>query len=179
MRRKQRQLNNQTDDIGASWRRELPGRDLTILLLAIFIMRMGRMVDDTYDRICRAKFGISGADMRVLFALRRAGKPYALRPTDLYRALVVTSGAITKQVDRLSKLGLVERTAASETGGTVVRLTTKGFKSVTIALELVMSDSVIAMALSDLSSAEKSSAYALCEHMLLHLDKSRKVKGSA
>ena len=56
----------------------------------------------------------SGADMRVLFALRRAGKPYAWRPTDLFRAHLVTSGAITKQVGRLTSLGFVERT--DETG---------------------------------------------------------------
>src|SRR5690606_34252964 len=92
-------------DIAESWRRERPDLDLQDFLLAIFAMRLGRKVDDKYDRMCRERWKISGADMRVLFALRRAGKPYARRPTDLFRALLVTSGAITKQVDRLIDLG--------------------------------------------------------------------------
>jgi DNA-binding MarR family transcriptional regulator len=166
-----------TDDIAESWKRELPDRDLTGFLLAIYIMRMGRMVDDTYDRMCRAKFGISGADMRVLFALRRAGKPYERRSTDLYRALLVTSGAISKQVDRLSKLGLVERTAGSDDSGAVVRMTAKGLKNVKIAFEALTSDSIVATAITSLSAAQKKSAYELCKHMLLILERNKDAMG--
>jgi hypothetical protein len=96
-------------DIIESWKRERPDLDLSDFLLAIYVMRLGRVVDDVYDRMSRKRLGISGADMRVLFALRRAGKPCARRPTDLFRALLVTSGAMTKQVDRLSDFGFVER----------------------------------------------------------------------
>jgi DNA-binding MarR family transcriptional regulator len=160
---------SQIDDIAASWKREVPDRDLTGFLLAVYIMRMGRMVDDTFDRMCRQTFDISGADMRVLFALRRAGRPYERRSTDLYRALLVTSGAISKQVDRLSDRGLVERSIGADDSGAVVRLTAKGLKNVKIAFELLMGDSIIATTIAGLSPAQKKSAYALCEHMLRNL----------
>ena len=54
---------------------ELPDIDPTQLLAQIYIMRLGRMLDSAYDRLCREETGMSGADMRVLFALRRAGAP--------------------------------------------------------------------------------------------------------
>jgi DNA-binding MarR family transcriptional regulator len=49
--------------------------------------------------------------MRVLLALRRSAPAYALNPTALYQELMITSGAVSKQVDRLVALGLVERVA--------------------------------------------------------------------
>ena len=114
-------------EIETSWRRERPDLELSNFLLAIYLTRLGRIVDDAADRLFGKRFGISGADMRVLFALRRAGKPFMRRPTDLFRALRVTSGAITKQVDRLSKKGLVERISReNQLGG--VQLTAKGLK---------------------------------------------------
>src|SRR5580692_5720701 len=130
------------EDVVESWRRERPDLDLGDFLLAILVMRLGRQVDDKYDRLCRERFGISGADMRVLFALRRAGKPFMRRPTDLFRALLVTSGAITKQVDRLSKKGLVERISReNQLGG--VQLTAKGLKMADAATDLIAKQSII------------------------------------
>jgi DNA-binding MarR family transcriptional regulator len=157
-------------DIAATWKLERPDLDLSGFLLAVYVMRLGRVVDDAYDRMCRRQFGISGADMRVLFALRRAGKPFARRATDLYRALLVTSGAITKQVDRLSALGLVERGPTSPDSGTLVRLTTKGLRAANGAFDSLTRDSVIAQAMNALSAKQRSAGYALCEHLLLELE---------
>ena len=132
-------------DVVASWERERPDLDLSNFLLAICVMRLGRVVDDAYDRLCWARYGVSGADMRVLFALRRAGKPYARRPTDLFKALLVTSGAITKQVDRLRKLGFVDRIDdPSYSGGALIALTAKGLKATNAATELLAEGSPIA-----------------------------------
>lgn len=160
-------LLSHADDIADSWTRELPDKDLTGFLLIIYIIRMGRMLDDTFDRQCRKKYGISSADMRVLFALRRAGSPYARRATDLYRALLVTSGAMSKQVDRLSKRGLVERTVET---GAVVRLTAKGLKDVKSAVNDLTHDSSIAKAINSLNPAQMKAGYAVCQHVLQHLE---------
>src|SRR5258706_12624076 len=66
--------------------------------------------------------------MRVLFALRRGGPPYVKRPTDLFKALLVTSGAMTKKVDRLATLGMVERVQdPGHLGGFLFSLAKKGF----------------------------------------------------
>jgi DNA-binding MarR family transcriptional regulator len=71
--------------------------------------------------------GLQTGELYVLLALRRSGKPYELRPTDLFRALLVTSGAMTKRVARLQQGGLVLRVSANDDRRSeLVRLTAKG-----------------------------------------------------
>ena len=83
-------------EITREWERERPDLDLRDFLLAIYLRRLGRLIENEYNRMCQARFGMSAWDMRVLLALRRGGPPYAMRPTDLFEALLVTSGAVTK-----------------------------------------------------------------------------------
>ena len=117
------------DHVAASWRRELPAPSTDTMLLSIGLIRLGRMIEALHDRMLRNEFDVSGAEMRVVLALRRAGRPYALRPTDLFRALLLSSGAITKQVDRLIIKGLVERLPDPlHGGGFLVQLTGRGVK---------------------------------------------------
>jgi DNA-binding MarR family transcriptional regulator len=71
--------------------------------------------------------GIQPGWTDLLAALRRAGRPYELSPTDLMRATMLTSGGITKRLDRLSEADLVQRRPdPSNRRGTLVRLTRKG-----------------------------------------------------
>src|SRR5260370_36408236 len=95
--------------ITVQWQRERGDLDLSNFLLAIYLMRLGSVIERDFDGLCQQRYRISGSDMRVLFALRRGGPPYVKRPTDLFKALLVTSGAMTKKVDRLATLGMVER----------------------------------------------------------------------
>ena len=158
-------------DISDSWKRERPDLDSSDFLLAIYAMRLGRVLDDAYDRMCRKQFGISGADMRVVFALRRAGRPYARRPTDLYRALLVTSGAITKQVDRLFKLGFVQRLDdPSHAAGSLIQLTAKGLKVANAAADTLASNSPLAPGTRGLSTAERAAGRRFIEEVLLALE---------
>lgn len=158
-------------DIIATWTRERPDLDLSNYILAMFVMRLGRVVDDVYDRFCRKRFGISGADMRVLFALRRAGKPFVRRPTDLFRALLVTSGAITKQVDRLSRLGFVERLDdPTNSAGVLIALTAKGLKAANAATDHLAKNSPIAPALANFKSTERETVRRLVQQMLQDLE---------
>lgn len=63
----------------------------------------------------------------VLASLRRVGAPYRRSPTELYRALMRTSGGMTHLVDRLEREGLVERVAnPDDRRGLLVGLTRKG-----------------------------------------------------
>ena len=166
-----RQGSSPIEDVVASWERERPDLDLSNFLLAICVMRLGRVVDDAYDRMCRKRYGISGADMRVLFALRRAGRPYARRPTDLFRALLVTSGAITKQVDRLSNLGFVDRIVdPSYSGGALIALTAKGLKAANSATEALTDSSPIMAGMRKMSAAERATIRRSIQQMLEGLE---------
>src|SRR5205809_227168 len=96
------------DEITAEWRRERPDLDLDKLLLAIYLQRLGILISSDFERFCQVQFKMRASDLRVLLALRRGGAQHSRRPTDLFRALLVTSGAVTKQVDRLEKRRLVK-----------------------------------------------------------------------
>jgi DNA-binding MarR family transcriptional regulator len=74
-----------------------------------------------------ASFGLQRGEFDVLATLRRSGAPYALTPTALYEATMVTSGAMTARLDRLEKAGLIARAPhPADRRGVLVRLTGKG-----------------------------------------------------
>ena len=142
--------------IAMQWRTERGDLDLDNFLLAIYFMRLGTLVDRAYDQHCQKEYGIGGGDMRVLLALRRSGPPYVKRPTDLFRALLVTSGAITKKVDRLVTAGYAERLPdPTHGGGFLVHLTKKGLQVVESAIDHLADHSVLAPAMKQFSSDER------------------------
>lgn len=74
-----------------------------------------------------ARFGLQSGEFDVLATLRRSGAPYALTPTVLYEATMVTSGAITNRLDRLESAGLISRVPhPTDRRGMLVQLTEKG-----------------------------------------------------
>ena len=89
-------------DIATSWANERPDLDPLDYLLHIYLIRIGRIVERAADRRSKTMFGISTAELRVLLALRRAGGNYSRRPTELFRALLVSSGAIDRKSTRLN-----------------------------------------------------------------------------
>jgi DNA-binding MarR family transcriptional regulator len=160
--------------ITREWKTERPDLDLSDFLFQIYVMRLGRMVDQAYDRMCRARFGISGSDMRVLLALRRSGPPYAKRPTELFRALLVTSGAMSKQVDRLERLKLVERRAESEDGRRPqIRLTRRGLSVVDAAVNAIARRAVVSPAMKRFTQRERKAVSQFCLQILEHLERDK------
>jgi DNA-binding MarR family transcriptional regulator len=72
----------------------------------------------------------------VLAALRRAGPPHCLSPTDLYNSLLVSSGAMTNRLRRLEAAGLVKRVSDPGDGRSLlVALTSKGHKMIDEAVD--------------------------------------------
>jgi DNA-binding MarR family transcriptional regulator len=71
--------------------------------------------------------GLGDGDFDVLATLRRSGAPYELTPGELGASTMVTSGAVTKRVDRLERAGLVERRVDdADARGRRIRLTEPG-----------------------------------------------------
>jgi len=74
-----------------------------------------------------APLGLTWESFSLLVALRRSGPPYALRPTDIYRESLLTSGAITNRIDQVEKKGWVKRhDSPNDRRGVIVRLTPAG-----------------------------------------------------
>jgi DNA-binding MarR family transcriptional regulator len=88
-----------------------------------------------------AEFGLGEGEFDVLATLRRSGAPYALTPTDLAASTMVTSGAISKRVDRCERRGWVTRSAHEHDGrGRVVELTGAGRDLIDRAFEAHMAN---------------------------------------
>ena len=110
------------------WAVERPDLDVTPMGI---IGRLHRLADklDAELRPVFATAGLGEGGFDVLATLRRSGAPYELTPGELAATTMVSSGAITKQVDRLSKAGLVTReVCADDARSRRVRLTPGGLK---------------------------------------------------
>jgi DNA-binding MarR family transcriptional regulator len=106
----------------------------------------------------------------VLFALRRSGSPYALTPTELLKALWVTSGGVSKRIDKLVARGLVVREPDLRDGrGVVVRLTASGLQ----VADAMYNDfnAVEGELLAGLSADERQTLSTLLHKLLLSLER--------
>src|SRR5438093_9655048 len=88
------------DEIVAQWRRERPDLDVAALELFGRIFRTANLADAALAEM------LAGHRLRpgwfdLLAALRRAGPAYELNPTQLMRATLLSSGGMTKRLDRL------------------------------------------------------------------------------
>lgn len=90
------------------------------------LMRLARHVEAARDEFL-ASFGLSVADFDVLATLRRRGQPSGVKPKDLLASVMITSGGMTKRLDRLEVAGLVERHPDPEDRrGVLIRLSPAG-----------------------------------------------------
>src|SRR6266498_5849406 len=117
---------DQVDVVLAEWKKEQPRLDTSPVAVVARVGRacalLDRGLNDNF-----ARFGLNRTMWDVLAALRRVGAPYRRSPTELYRALMRTSGGMTHLVDRLEHDGLVERIAdPDDRRGMLVGLTRKG-----------------------------------------------------
>jgi len=108
------------------WGAERPELDVSPLLVIGRIHRIALALTPELVEVY-ARHGLGEGDFDVLATLRRQGAPYALTPGELSERTMVTSGAVTKRVDRLASKGLVERRASTTDGRSrTVVLTTEG-----------------------------------------------------
>jgi DNA-binding MarR family transcriptional regulator len=123
------------DRILAEWRRERPDLDTAPMGLIGRLQRAAELADRALSR------QLVGRDLRpgwfdLLATLRRAGKPYELNPTQLMGATMLSSGGMTKRLDRLAEAGLVERRPdPSDRRGVLVGLTPRGKAIIDKAVE--------------------------------------------
>jgi DNA-binding MarR family transcriptional regulator len=123
------------DRIGEQWRRERPDLDVGALELVGRLLRVAELADATLTTGL-AGFGLAPGWFDLMAALRRSGAPFELSPTELMGATMLTSGGITKRLDRLAESGLVERRPdPDDRRGTRVRLTPRGKRAIDRALK--------------------------------------------
>lgn len=150
---------DRVDEIVAQWAAERPDLDSGPLHVVGRISRLSDVIDDQLRPVFAA-FGLGDGDFDVLATLRRNGPPFELTPTELAARTMVTSGAVSKRVDRLAGAGLVERRVSdADARGRHVRLTDRGRALIDEAYPVHLRNE--ARLLAGLSAAERDQLAAL------------------
>ena len=110
----------------AQWERERPDLDVTPQAVIARLHRLALRLTDELIEVY-AQHGLGEGEFDVLATLRRQGAPYALTPKELGEQTMVSSGAVTKRVDRCLAHGWVSRGRRDEDGrGRRIALTESG-----------------------------------------------------
>ena len=158
------------DAIVGQWRRERPDLDLAPLGVMGRLLRTAHLADAALAEGLIA-YALQPGWFDLMAALRRAGAPYELNPTELARATMISSGGMTKRLDRLVDVGLVERRAdPDDRRGTLVRLTPRGVATIDDALEAHVANED--RVLRSLRPAERRTLDGLLRHLLEDLERS-------
>lgn len=139
----------------AQWGEQRPDLDVSPMGLIGRLHRLGARLDEELRPVF-AEVGLGDGDFDVLAAMRRTGPTYQLTPSELAATTMVTSGAITKRLDRLERAGLVTRTVSdTDARSRRVGLTSKGLRLVDELVEKhVANEHRLVSGLSDAERAE-------------------------
>lgn len=125
------------DGILAQWREERPDLDLDEAMMGA-VMRMSLLAQTVFapaGEHALEAHGIKQPEFDVLATLRRHGPPYALTPSQLSDELMMSRAGMTKRIDRLESLALIERRSSREDRRSFdVALTAKGREVIDAAL---------------------------------------------
>lgn len=123
-------MTTELDHVGrimAQWAAQRPDLDVSPMGVIGRLHRLAGFLNDELRPVF-AEAGLGDGDFDVLASLRRSDPPHELTPTQLMATTMVTSGAVTKRIDRLERLGLVRRTVAANDGRSRrISLTDEGF----------------------------------------------------
>ena len=117
---------DRVDDIQQEWRRERPDVDPSPQGVIGRLHRVALKLTERLVTVYR-EFDLTEGEFDVLATLRRAGAPYERDAGHLADHTLVTTGGLTKRVDRLEARGLVERhVGVTDARKRLVRLTPAG-----------------------------------------------------
>ncbi|MFC0531247.1 MarR family winged helix-turn-helix transcriptional regulator [Phytohabitans kaempferiae] len=119
-------MTDHVSRIQREWARERPDLDVSPQGVIGRLHRLAALLTEELCVVYR-RHGLSEGEFDVLATLRRAGEPYERAPGELAAYTMVTTGGMTKRIDRLERAGLVTRRRSLRDGrGRVVALTEAG-----------------------------------------------------
>lgn len=137
------------------WSEHYPADPIRGYDIASRILHLARSIEAGIAR-ASAREGISYGELMVLDALYRIGPPHSVTPTALRRHLLLSLAGVSKRVDRLAALGLIDRVADDRDGRRqLVRLNDKGRALLDRAVEADRHEAHIAWAI-ELTQAERA-----------------------
>ncbi|PZO38143.1 MAG: MarR family transcriptional regulator [Pseudanabaena frigida] len=161
------------DQIFDQWRQENPLLDISPLGIVGRVLRIASLLEKHREMVL-AEYGLSVWSFDVLTTLRRQGKPYQLKPTDLYSLLMLSSGATTNRIDRLEQEGIVVRLRdPDDRRSVIVQLTPKGIQLADLVIPILLKSEQDL--LSQFANPNEREAFiALLRRLLVSLDNKAK-----
>ena len=125
---------NHVARIQQEWRRERPDLDPAPQGVIGRLHRVAGLLTEQLVAVY-ARHGLTEGDFDVLATLRRAGAPYERTAGELAERTMITTGGMSKRIDRLERAGLVTRRSSEVDGrGRVIRLTERGRETIDAAV---------------------------------------------
>ena len=162
------QDQDHVDRVQAQWRAERPEIDTSPMGI---IARLHRIADALRGELLTLyrEHGLGEGEFDILATLRRSGAPFELTPSELAQQTMVTTGAVSKRLDRLETTGFVTRRENLEDArGRVVALTSQGRDTIDRAYEAHMRNE--ARLLDHFSAAEREQLRGLLRSWALKLE---------
>lgn len=157
------------DILIAEWKQEQPELDVDAMQIVGRIIKLGAVLEKKISNVLKDS-GIHYTDLDVLATIRRSGKPYELTPKQLMKSVLITSGAMTALLNRLTKLELIYRAPDPKDGRIkLAGLTKKGIKIIDKAIVIRFDDAKSSVAI--FNKTEHKELAALLKKLLLSLDR--------
>ena len=158
-------MKDHVDFVVDQWSSAMPELDASSMKIFGRMLRLMKHLGKEWGE-AMSQFGFREGEFDVLATLRRAGEPYCLSPTELYKSLLITSGAMTNRVNHLERQGLIQRVAdRADKRSTLVSLTPHGKDLIERAL-IVHTQTQNAL-LKNLSDAQRAQLESLLRELLL------------
>ena len=123
------------DSLLHQWAEERPEKDVSSLSVVVRLQVLNKLLQ-RQTTAALARHGLQNWEYDVLSVLRRQGEPFELPATEIARAAMLTTGAMTTRIDGLEARGLVRRRKSKEDGRSVpVRLTIRGRQLIDFAID--------------------------------------------
>ncbi|OZF04379.1 MarR family transcriptional regulator [Rhodococcus sp. 15-2388-1-1a] len=161
------EVRDAVDRILQQWTVERPDVDVSPMAVIGRISRAASVLDKRIQ-VTLAEYGLQPGEFDLIATLRRTGAPHRLTVGQLLDSAMVTSGAITNRLNRLTDKGLIEREIdPTNRRVVIVQLTAAGISAVDAALPAHVANEEAL--LTSLTPGERSQLAALLKRLLLDI----------
>ena len=156
------------DSLINEWKEERPELDASAMEVVGRVLKLSKILERRTSKAL-SSYNIYYTDLDVLATIRRSGKPYELTPSQLMKSVLITSGAMTALLNRLTKLALIYRSPDPKDGRIkLVGLAQKGIKLIDKAIETRFAEA--SDSIKSLDKIEHTQLSDLLRKLLMSLD---------
>ncbi len=160
--------NDLIDSLIFEWKQERPELDTSAMKIVGRILKLSKILERSAS-IALEDYNIHYTDLDVLATIRRSGEPYELTPTQLMKSVLISSGAMTALLNRLTKLELIYRSQdPRDRRVKLVGLTENGIKVIDKAIEVRFIEATDSVNIFD--KKEKEDISTLLRKLLISLE---------